>query len=126
MSIAMRVVLVWWLALAVPVQAAATAAMLHCGAAQTAHDHAAHGHAGAGASTEQVDHAEHSAQAPATGESSAGCSACASCCSAAALPSAETALTVLHQAAAALAPPARGVEPVIGDGIERPPRSCLA
>jgi hypothetical protein len=130
--------LLWLLALALPVQALAAAGMQHCG---TSHERmrgapAAHAHAHDGAAEEGA-HEHHHAPAPAAeatddhadpGAAAAGfsCSACAACCIALALPAADG-----HSAA----PPPDGyasawsavpVPPFVTGSLDRPPRDPRA
>jgi hypothetical protein len=146
----LRILLMWLVALAVPVQGFAAASMLGCGPghhgttgaqahAGPMHEHAsgtsqhAHGvdldgdssshHPDASAAAAHGDTPE----APAEGKSGAGsCSACASCCLAAALPA--TALSFEASSVAdfiALSIP-RSPASFFTDGPERPPRLVLA
>lgn len=128
MRVLARLVLVWLIALALPVQGVAGVTMLHCAPshhpAQAAphHHHAAQGaapaHAGHGAS---MAHAHQAAD-------KGGCSACAACCAGAALAVPATPPALVLQDArqpvlAAVGPPPAAF---ITGGPERPPRPVLA
>jgi hypothetical protein len=121
------------LALALPAQGLANAAMLHCGsshermhttqvAPQTADHHAHHGAA--------ADHAEHAGHGPVAPDKLTDlgqykCSSCASCCAGMALPSAVPQLVVPEPGATVFAADAPGVVVFATDGPDRPPRSLL-
>ena len=121
----LRIMAMWLLALAVPVQGFAAASMIGCG---TAH----HGAAGLHSATGHQHHAsdihhgdDHKAHGGAK-VSKASCSACASCCTSAALP---TGIMVFEptdgpEAFVALAP--HPVATLVSGGPRRPPRSILA
>lgn len=125
-----RLFLLWLLAVALPMQGAAAAAMLHCSQAQGAgqvatqahahhHDHAAlQGHADAGHARFATpdDHAA----------GKTGCSACASCCHALALPAPAIVLPAQEPAFTPFALPAHAAVVFLTDGPERPPRALLA
>lgn len=132
----LKSLLLWLLALALPVQALAAAGMQHCGASHErmraaaavhshAHDEAAapqeHHHAAAPAAEAVVDHAD-------SGAASAGlsCSACAVCCIALALPVAGVRSAAPPPDAYASALSAVPVPPFLTGGLDRPPRSALA
>ena len=136
--------LIWLLALALPVQGVMAATMVFCGpnhhdraaAAAVAHDadpahrshdvaanshhEAADGQAGNSASDE--------AETPDKFAQSAmqKCSVCASCCSAAAIHDAVPKLPVFEPVAADFAAMAPAVESFAADGPDRPPRHVLA
>ena len=138
MSALVRTLLIWMLALALPLQGAAAALMSFCdsnrrGAAEAGHQHAHGGEVYASAA--QMSH--HQALAltsqPSTGDqeslssdaTNAGshkCSACASCCTVGALP--DTVLTVPTPEipVAFFTTPAPAVEAFAADGPDRPPR----
>jgi hypothetical protein len=143
MTRAWRIVLMFLLSVALPVQGFAAYSMAGCGPdhhgpalfqAELGHDHEAalsgHGHAhdrahgatlaDAGHDTGHLDHSHgHSAK-------SGKCSACASCCSATALPSLPVVLdpVALTDHFAPLEP--CGVAAFLSEGPERPPRLVLA
>lgn len=114
---ALRIVVMWLIALALPVQGLAAATMLSCGGGDhqqvASHDH--HDHA-----------MEHGGEQAAPNHDHAKCSACADCCIAGALPAAVMTLDPLERtterAAAWRAAPASFVT----GGPERPPRHLLA
>lgn len=134
-----RHLVMWLLALALPLQGAAAATRLHCEPAQqtagvshgarSAHDHAAHVHHEDLAASHHADAAsgasssDHAAAAPHTQLS---CSACAACCPAAAIPAAPLVVAAAEKVETVL--------PVISDvavmfltgGPDRPPRHSLA
>lgn len=132
----LKSVLLWLLAVALPVQALAAAGMRHCGAshermrvavAATAspHDHAVgahHAHA--------VDHVNSGHDAandhPVSAEARSSCSACATCCFALALPVAGVQASARPPDGFAPAPPAVSVPPFVTGGLDRPPRILLA
>jgi hypothetical protein len=145
MRLSLRLLIVWLMALALPLQALASVTMLHCGPSHErmqgarasveadllsphAHGSASHVHDGVAAS---AGHAGSLSGAAAQPEKPADpgkykCSACAACCSIGALPS------------PALAVPAPAVSPTVffavvptvgasaAAGPERPPRIVLA
>ncbi|TAL20768.1 MAG: hypothetical protein EPO01_12965 [Aquabacterium sp.] len=131
-----RLFLLWLLAVALPMQGAAAAAMLHCSQAQGAgqvatqahahhhdhdhgHDHAAmQGHADAG-NARSATHDDHAA-------GKTGCSACASCCHALALPAPAIVLPMQEPAFTPFALRAHAAAVFLTDGPERPPRALLA
>ena len=136
MTALLRVLLIAWLAVALPVQGVAAATMKFCAPAQQhQHQHRPaatsvqvdagqhHGH-GAAAAAPDAASAEHDLGTghPATGK----CSACAACCMAAALPPAGMTLAAVEPVVegsrftldAYIAPDAAG--------LERPPKQALA
>ena len=144
-----RIVVMWLLALAVPVQGFAAASMVGCASAHpgAAHSHAigmhqhtvdmpqhSHDSATAADGTAHAGH-QHHADARHGGDpqghagaklSKASCSACASCCTSAALPAA---LVVFEATAAPDAfdsPAPQALASFISGGPERPPRAFLA
>lgn len=133
MFLRLKFMLVWLIALALPVQALAGATMLHCGpghqrvhAAQmgTAPDVSAH-----------HDHSQH--QSASSHEHDAGktasmadlgkykCSACAACGSACALPSSMPVIEAPEFGATVFLAVVPAVEAFAVDGPDRPPRSVL-
>jgi len=137
---ALRIIVMWLLALAVPVQGFAAASMFNCGPGHAGkassqalvhaghvhdHDRAApdHHHADAGVVAD-VDSSADGHATPAVHKGS--CSACASCCTAAGLPSTLIGFDAItfHDAVVPL-----GAVPVaafLTGGTERPPRPFLA
>jgi hypothetical protein len=129
------------LALALPAQGLANAAMLHCGSshermhtAQAASPQAAEHHQHHGAAPEHphgADHAEHTSHQPASPDKLTDlgqykCSSCASCCAGIALPSTMPQLVAPELGATPFAAIAPGVAAFATDGPDRPPRSSLA
>jgi hypothetical protein len=128
-----RTLMIWMVALALPLQGYAAAAMVTCGpmhsrmasASEDHHDHdsSAHGH-----------HSTDAGVNPAGEEPSSlarflkfKCSACASCCTAAAAPSPVLPLPVVMQLHAEAIPFSGSFEhSVVSDALERPPRTPLA
>lgn len=141
----LRVLIVWFIAVALPIQGIAGVSMAHCGASHermaatmgdvqhhaAAHDVGpAHHH---DADTSQVGElpgsgAADSAQAH-TGKradlSIFKCSACAACCAGSALPSASPRLPQPTAAAVVFADAEVSVDAFASDGPDRPPRSLL-
>ena len=146
MSRIWRIAVLWLLALAVPAQGFAAAAMLNCASGhhgavsgQTqSHHHGAHGHDGAAAADTGTDEADEAGENAASNDAKAAvahglhknkagsCSACASCCTAVAPPSpVPTFEAVLApDVFQPLTPP--GVAAFLTGGPQRPPRSFLA
>lgn len=130
----LKSLLLWLLALALPVQALAASGMQHCGTSHErtavaaaaplpAHDHAAAGHhhppvAGLDGSMQDAGDA-----AASSGEVRSSCSACATCCFAVALPVAGMRAASPLPEAFAAAPPSAQVAPYVTGGLDRPPRS---
>jgi hypothetical protein len=121
---AIRIVMMCLLAVAVPMQGYAAAAMLHCAPAHK-HEHK-HQHPTAG----HEAHEAHERHAQASGDvhdaSDIKCSACASCCTGAPLPAAALpplSSPAAHELAAA---PTPLIAPFLTGGLERPPRPSLA
>jgi hypothetical protein len=143
---ALRIAVMWLLALALPLQGYAAATMLHCGAshhrvagahahddAASRHDHAGHHHDGNSTAASDASTAAlhlHHHGSDGAGEfdklSKHKCSLCASCCTSAVLPS--SAVTFSTDSPVALVSPclSRTVAAFFTDGPERPPRSLLA
>jgi hypothetical protein len=136
MSRLARTTLIWLIALALPVQGFAAAAMISCGpmhggmAAAVPESHAGH---------EASEHAHHhgdgisAAQDPAEPQSDFAkfielkCSACASCCTAPAAPSPVMPFSGLVPAHAVAIPFFGSSESTtVPDRLERPPRTFLA
>ena len=139
----MRTLLIWLLALALPMQGAVAAAMVWCGphhhdpavaaaahdakAAQPAPQLAAPGQvAASGGPAEMLGAAETAAPSSFATADMNKCSVCAACCSSAAMHQAAPKLPVVEAAAADFAALASSVEPVAAGGPERPPRPVLA
>ncbi len=145
MQVWLKLLIVWFTALALPVQGMAGVTMTHCGSSHermgatmeaTQHRHAdhdagsAHHHAAdtAGVATP----AGHDTVTPAkaqTGKLSDlaqhKCSSCASCCAGSALPSAMPRLPQANAAAVAFADESVTVDAFASDGPDRPPRTHL-
>ncbi len=139
MSSLIKTALVWFLALALPMQALAAAAMLHCSHASTqqaaaavhelaghhavavgtglAHDATAHPAGDAGDAGDDGNHGTHGAHQ---------CSACAACVAGAALPSAMLLTLPVEAAGAMLLALASRECSVVLAGLERPPRTYVA
>jgi hypothetical protein len=141
-----RFVVVWLVAIALPVQCVAGVLGLHCASMMTGTDHAAHATPSAQAvdATSAADparaghehhHAAHAVDAgpssaadgaPAQATGSHACSACAMCCVGAALPASMPELALPEpsslQPSFAAATPAS----VVPGGLERPPRTTFA
>ena len=140
----MRALLIWLLALALPMQGAVAADMVFCGpghharvgvAATAPHPDAAQaGHELAALSqvTRAHDQAEQLAGDGAAAPSKLAstdlnkCSVCAACCSSAVIQAAPLELPVGEGAGADFAPLVSRVEACAASGPERPPRACLA
>lgn len=146
MRLSLRSLLIWLMALALPIQAVAAASMLHCGAAHrlmqggslaavapdghdAVHDATPHQHAdssaGLDADLSAGDSSDASLSASPLGDDFT-CSACANCCSAVALPSRLVRLPAPAIEAHATALPASGLVSFVPGGIDRPPRTFLA
>jgi hypothetical protein len=127
-----RLVFVWLIAVALPIQGAAAATMLHCAStpgheavAVAGHEHGRAGHAG-------HHHADAAAQPPGdahathhTADGKHSCSACASCCSATALPAMPLGLASQTVAQSLTPAPERHLVVFLTGGPERPPRTTL-
>ena len=140
----MRTLLIWVLALALPMQGAVAAAMVWCGphhhdpaaVAAAAHEAVAAQPGPQLAAPSQVAGTGGPAEMPGADETAASssfattdmnkCSACAACCSSAAMHQAAPKLPVVEAAAADFAALASSVEPFAAGGPERPPRPVLA
>jgi hypothetical protein len=139
MQVWLRLLIVWCIALALPVQGFASVTMAHCGpshegmhAAQGAshHDHSAHQ---ASAAHHHDAPAANAAAGPAKAQPAAfsdlakyKCSACASCCAACALPSAMLRIPQPLSTPTVFAEDVVAVEAYACDGPDRPPRLFLA
>lgn len=143
-----RTLLIWIMALLLPMQGMASAAGLLCAPGHlpalpsiTVHGepvaHAHHGSPDAAAgSFVDAGHAHHGAPgaglAPGADAQDQGasphladesCSACSTCCTGAALPSSAVTLARVDLAGPVLCTPDAGVASVVGGGLERPPRA---
>lgn len=139
-----RTLLIWLLALALPVQGVIAATMVLCGpnhhdqastvevthhadAVHQPHDSPAHPHdAIADTLAEDTASAESAPADKFTQAAIQKCSVCASCCSAAAIHDTVPKLPVLEPMAADFPTLASAVEPFATDGPDRPPRHLLA
>lgn len=144
-----RILLIWLMALAIPVQGIAASAMLHCGpnhstqAGQVQSDvavhHAQHGHAGQTGAHEDKDNTAAGPSTAASGyDADSGsrstdvtklvkfkCSACASCCSAVAILHSVPAISVVEIVSDRDSSPVADLPGFVTDGPERPPRIAL-
>lgn len=142
----LRTLLMWLLALALPVQGFAAASMAGCGArhgvaavhshAMGMHGHAAqlahHAHGHLANAMAQAGHSHHADEGATSGHhhdgkfSKTSCSACASCCMSAALPATLVVFeaTRVRDTFVSLAP--QPVASFVSGGLERPPRPVLA
>ena len=137
-------VLIWLMALALPIQAVAAAGMLHCGAAHRlmqvgsaaavapdgrdhVHEAVPHQHGDAGLDVEMGagDPSDAGSSTAALGDDYT-CSACANCCSAAAPPASGVRLPTPPIEAQAAGMAATDLVSFMSGGIERPPRTFLA
>jgi len=144
MQVWLRLLIVWFVAVALPVQGMAGATMAHCGPShermgaameasrhgQAAHETgAAHHHDDTAASAGQADHATVTqAKAQPRNLSDLGqfkCSSCASCCAGFALPAATPRLPESAPAPAVFAEEMVTVDTFASDGPDRPPRRHL-
>ena len=136
MSRIVRTLIIWLVAVALPVQGFAAAAMISCGPVhaqmgkavdQAAHHHDAnddrHSHDHGTAEESKSDSQE---PTPFLKFFKFKCSACASCCSGAAAPSPDAAFVGLSQSPTWAIPYFPSAEDtVVPDGLERPPRTFL-
>ncbi len=141
MSPLVRLIVMWLIAVALPIQGATAATLLHCRStapapATGAHEHPAHHHeAQAGHGEAAADH-QHAGPVshdgvPSTpdhhhGGGKSSCSACASCCSAAALPAMPIVLASQDLEGPVFTVPELPVVVFLTDGPERPPRTILS
>lgn len=139
MQVWLRLLIVWFIAIALPVQGVAGVTMAHCGSSHermgaaieaTPHRHAAHHHDAS--SAEGAGQADHAAGTQAVAQSGKlcdlaqyKCSSCASCCAASALPSAPPRLPESTAAPAVFAEEMVTVDAFASDGPDRPPRTGL-
>lgn len=148
MQVWFRLLIVWFVAIALPAQGIASATMAHCGSSHgrmdaaveaSAHRHAhpmagaAHHHDGAAvAVADHADHGHHAAATPA--EAAQGkvadlakykCSSCASCCAGAALPGAMPSVPPSTDAPADFIDAVVTIDAFASDGPDRPPRLPL-
>jgi hypothetical protein len=134
-----RLVLIWIVAFAVPLQVAAAASMrfcadgpaaLHARSAPPA-DHAHHaGPSGSAHHADSAGHGHHGGmhdtEASTTDDAAAGaCSACAACCAPMA-PATVVAVPIQRATATPIAAPGAPSPAFLTDGPERPPRSLRA
>lgn len=144
MRTSLRSLLIWLMALALPIQAVAAAGMQHCGAAHRLmqigsaaavaperHDpvheaeHHRHGDVGVGVEVSVGDPSGEGSSATVLGDDYT-CSACANCCCAVALPAGLVRLPAPPVEAHAASPPTTNIDSFMPGGIERPPRAFLA
>jgi hypothetical protein len=132
MSRRVRILLIWILAAALPLQGYAAAAMISCGpmhariAASTHDDHGQAGHHGTHDHHPAAEGSSHSNE-PSPGPAKLfqfKCSACAACCTASAAPSPTVPLMAVVAARVVTSP---FFEPsdhgIVPAGLERPPRT---
>jgi hypothetical protein len=129
----LKPVLVWLIAFALPVQALASATMLHCGPGHQ-RMHAAQMGTAPGASAHH-DHSQHRAAsghehgagktAPLAELGKYKCSACAACGAGCALPSSMPVIEAPEFGATVFVSVVPAVEAFAVDGPDRPPRSVL-
>jgi hypothetical protein len=132
MSRAVRIVLTWLLAAALPLQGAAAASMTLCGTLGDGAPVAHHSEVSGDASTATAGspavhasvhaHAGHAAEA-ASGEAGATCSVCAACCAGMALRGADFMLVLVGLSDSFSAGLGTGLAPFFSEGLERPPRT---
>jgi hypothetical protein len=127
---ALRIALMWLMAVAVPVQGAVAATMFVCGpghhgsalAAEAAsHRRAAaemRDHADAHASHHDASHAHGDLQKPGKG----ACSPCASCCVGTGLPATVSTFEAVALAEVFMRAAPQSAAPFLTEGLERPPR----
>jgi hypothetical protein len=131
---AFRLALVWLMAMALPLQAVATTAMLLCASApahqvQSAHDHGASAATRGAKAQGAIGHptrAHHAGAQPAAdlnADAQHQCSACASCCAGAAFAIAAIRVPADDPEREAAAPLLLHEPSVVLSGLERPPRS---
>lgn len=145
MQVWLRLLIVWFVAIALPVQGMAGVTMAHCGSSHermgaaveaTQHRHADHDagrtHHHAGAPAEGMDSADRAAaphaQVKSDKMSDLGqykCSSCASCCAGSALPSTMPRIPHAPAAPAVFAEDMVTVDAFAADGPDRPPRTYL-
>ncbi len=129
MSPLLKATLAWILALALPMQVLAAAAMLHCTPvprpAAATQDHSGHHPAALGSTAGAHDHARHLA-GDAADSVAHKCSACAACAAGVALPSPVVSTTPIDPARPVLLAPLLRDASVVLAGLERPPRTRLA
>ena len=144
-----RIVLAWLVAVALPVQGFAAAAMLSCGpghermagAVEVGPAHASHGAHGTaepeamanatapGATTPDASNPDASAQNASAHLAAAGafkCSACAACCVATALPASPVIVAALRPAAEAIPERLQPSGDFVVERLEHPPRGFFA
>jgi hypothetical protein len=145
MQVWLRLLIVWFVAIALPVQGMAGVTLAHCGSShermgtameETPHRHAdhdagaAHHHDTDGADIATLSGHPAATQAKAqTGKLSDlakyKCSSCASCCAGSALPSATPRMPEPTAASAVFAEDVVTVDAFASDGPDRPPRTRL-
>ncbi|MDP1900347.1 MAG: hypothetical protein Q8K96_07820 [Rubrivivax sp.] len=127
MSTWLKIVTVWILALAIPAQGLAAAAMVHCGAS---HERMHGGAAQAQAQAAESLHHEHAGASTPTDKftdlAQYKCGACGSCCPAAAMPAFLLTVPESKPVAQWDALPLHGRIGFVTDGPDRPPRPVLA
>lgn len=126
-----RFVLVWLMALAIPVQGVAAVGMLHCAAAPADQAHALHdghhpGHHHAGG--DQAEAGDDAGLSQADDGHALGhkCSACAACCAGLGLPAHVAEFGKANVAQAIALPPVAAPAGVVLGRLDRPPRPTLA
>ncbi len=141
MQVWLRVLIVWFIAFALPVQGMAAVTMAHCGPshertqkaqAETGHPHSAHaaglphphGEAASAASA-GLDgaSAKINAQADPIELAKYKCSSCAACCAGSALPSVMPRIPVIPSSPAVFTETVVSVDALASGGPDRPPRT---
>lgn len=147
MRVWLRLLTVWFIAIALPVQGIAGVTMVHCGpshermavSADEGHHKSAgrdaavaHHHDADGAADEMTAVSDHTASSPSEAKGAHPlqlgkykCSSCAACCAGAALPSAALQLPPAPVVATAFDGAVVTVDTFSSDGPERPPRTLL-
>lgn len=147
MRVWLRLLTVWFIAIALPVQGIAGVTMAHCGPSHermavsadeghpphAGHDGAASHHHDADAVADEMTAAsDHTASSPSEAKGAHPaqlgkfkCSSCAACCAGAALPSAALRLPPAPAVAATFDGAVVTVDAFASDGPERPPRTLL-
>ncbi|WP_341887961.1 hypothetical protein [Variovorax sp. YR752] len=129
-----RILLLWLMAVALPLQGFAATGAQHCAPmhermqVMEAHDlgHGDHHHAAAVDVDVQAEALDHPMPDPAAKTGAFKCSACAACCVALGLPVSAMELPGLPADGLQPSAPEAGIVAFLTDGLERPPRTVLA
>lgn len=132
MRVWLKLLIVWFVAIALPLQGVAGVTMAHCGSSHERMESPAeaspHGHADHGAAAAHHHAAADSAQAE-PGQWSdlvqVKCSSCAACCAGTALPSAAPGLPQVAAAPTVFTEDVLTVDAFASGGPDRPPRTPL-